>query len=901
MSVAVRPDPNFGGASVADATLAPSAASAVDAWEQEITFISDVASNATVAATSFGSWIVARAAGVPATYHSTFALATKWGSPTLSTPGTPGGNVTYWFDTASNWTDVEQTALASGLALWSAEANITFSLAASAALANFTFIRGTDGSAHQKFPNVEVSVIGSSVEGLPGPGAYISIDTRVPGFGPIGSPSLARGLPYSTLVHEIGHMIGLGHAGPYNNAVTLATQQFSPYDTQLWSIMSYIDPTDPSAKYYGSYPVTGTDWDFYSPTTPMILDILAAQRIYGRPTSGPLVDGNHIFGFNSNLDPSIKDYFDFTVNKNPVVTIWDGGMNNTLDLSGWSTPATIDLTPGAFTSANGQVNNIAIAPDTVIETAKGGDGSDHIYGNSYANFLVGNEGSDWLEGRRANDTDTGGPGSDYFVLASPADLMDIFTDFTRSEGDRIALLRDGFGLNGTGSLDNVGVNLVYGVTTQTTSPTILERLGEVVWFPDGTRDDSTAIPLAHVDGIGEIAPVGNPDTTGSSVVAIGDFNADGITDILWKNDSTGATSEWLMGNGTMASNPATLGAAGWDVIATGDFNGDSTTDIMWKTATGGITSEWLMSPDGGILSNPTSIPATPGWDVIATGDFNGDGIADLMWKTATGGITSEWLMSPDGGILSNPTSIPATPGWDVIATGDFNGDGIADLMWKTATGGITSEWLMSPDGGIGSNPSTPATAGWDVIATGDFNGDGIADLMWKTATGGITSEWLMSPDGGIGSNPSTPATAGWDVIATGDFNGDGTTDIMWKTATGGITSEWLMSPDGGILSNPTSIPATPGWDVSATGDFNGDGNTDLLWRNATTGATTEWIMGDDGVDSLPTTPDAKGLDSVANGDFSGFRGTDLVWTDPTTGATTTWAFTHLLPGDFQIV
>jgi hypothetical protein len=33
----------------------------------------------------------------------------------------------------------------------------------------------------------------------------------------------------------------------------------------------------------------------------MMLDILAAQRLYGVPTSGPLVDGNDTFGFNANL------------------------------------------------------------------------------------------------------------------------------------------------------------------------------------------------------------------------------------------------------------------------------------------------------------------------------------------------------------------------------------------------------------------------------------------------------------------------------------------------------------------------------------------------------------------------------------------------------------------------
>src|SRR5262249_18609415 len=243
-----------------------------------------------------------------------------------------------------------------------------------------------------------------------------------------------------------GHLLNLGHTGPYNaspdrpTSLIAATQQFGVYDMMLWSIMSYIAPDETNAKFFSSYPVTGTNWGEvfdprpadeggqrnYSalPTTPMMLDIEAAQRIYGRPTSGPLSDGDDIFGFNSNLDVSIKDFFDFTVNKNPVITIWDGGVDNTLDLSGWNADATINLTPGTFTSANAQVNNIAIARDTVVETAIGGGGNDKIYGSSFANVLIGNAGSDWLDGGRANDTDTGGPGSDYFVLAEPQDGFD---------------------------------------------------------------------------------------------------------------------------------------------------------------------------------------------------------------------------------------------------------------------------------------------------------------------------------------------------------------------------------------------------------------------------------------------------------------------------------------------
>jgi Ca2+-binding RTX toxin-like protein len=264
----------------------------------------------------------------------------------------------------------------------------------------------------------------------------------------------------------------------------------------------------------------------------MMLDILAAQRIYGRPTHGPLVDGNDTFGFHVHLGDgevaeSIERYFDFTVNKHPVITIWDGGRNNTLDLSGWDQDATINLNPGTFSSANGQKNNIGIAPDTVIETAKGGEGSDTIIGNAYANFLFGNggddhlfgnDGDDNLNGGPGNDALTGGLGADRFVLAAISDGVDSFLDFSRIQHDQIALDHTGFDLGGTGTLAAVGVSLVNGATAQTSEPTILYNAGDVSWDPDGTGA-SAATLLAHVLTAEAPTVVANPDAPGPMMVS----------------------------------------------------------------------------------------------------------------------------------------------------------------------------------------------------------------------------------------------------------------------------------------------------------------------------------------------------------------------------------------------
>ena len=156
--------------------------------------------------------------------------------------------------------------------------------------------------------------------------------------------------------------------------------------------------------------MTGTNWGisadgYYNvPTTPGILDIAAAQQLYGVATSGPLTGGGKVFGFNSNLAASIKAYFDFTVNTNPVVTLWASGVNNTLDLSGWSNPAIINLNPGTFSSAHGLTNNIGIAEGAVIDKAIGGGGNDNITGSSLNNTLTGKGGSDTINGNGGSDT-----------------------------------------------------------------------------------------------------------------------------------------------------------------------------------------------------------------------------------------------------------------------------------------------------------------------------------------------------------------------------------------------------------------------------------------------------------------------------------------------------------------
>ena len=417
---------------------------------EEVAFISGIDSNGIIVAESFDSWD-----GDKTATYSDPSFAMKWGTPSA---GTGSGTITYFFQPGSHWTASEKAVFKACLTLWSDLADVTFAQVTSASAADIQFRRGSDGGA---FTDPHYSGIsGSGTIGTTHlyqmTGATISIDTSVPGFGPIdGKFATAGGYVWDTILHEEGHALGLGHAGPYNGDDNPMTQQFSVYDTRLWSLMSYIDPSE-AAKFSSQYPVKGTHWgtsaDGYlnDPTTPMALDILALQSLYGAPATTAF-SGGQTFGFHCNISDATAQFYDFTINTNPIVTIWDAGTHNTLDLSGFATKSRVNLNPGHFTSCDGHTNNICIAFSTRIDRAIGGSGNDVISGNSDANVLHGNAGNDYLLGGALNDSlagssgndrvrgDTGadalsgGPGIDTFVYVHASDstgsVFDRITDF----------------------------------------------------------------------------------------------------------------------------------------------------------------------------------------------------------------------------------------------------------------------------------------------------------------------------------------------------------------------------------------------------------------------------------------------------------------------------------------
>src|SRR4029077_5443289 len=73
-----------------------------------------------------------------------------------------------------------------------------------------------------------------------------------------------------------------------------------------------------------------------------------------------------------------------------------------------------------------------------------------------------------------------------------------------------------------------------------------------------------------------------------------DYNDDGISDVLWRNNSTESLATWLMngsaitsGNNVTSDGSTVTPDSTWSVAGTGDFNGDGTADVLWRQSTTG--------------------------------------------------------------------------------------------------------------------------------------------------------------------------------------------------------------------------------------------------------------------------------------------------------------------------
>jgi peptidyl-Asp metalloendopeptidase len=238
------------------------------------------------------------------------------------------------------------------------------------------------------------------------------------------------------------------------------------------------------------------------------------------------------------------------------------------------------------------------------------------------------------------------------------------------------------------------------------------------------------------------------------IVGVGQFKGvNGPEAIVWQDSVTGeaAISEW---NATTQTIDTTNGGsnyvqysgsrfqpgAGWKIEGVGDYNGDGISDLLWRNGSSIVV--WGMGgATGTMLVTPYAVaqPLAPSFKAVGSANFNGDGTADMLYRDATADRTIMLTFKIVGGsLVAMPQEFAVHPGstWQIQGLADFNGDSNTDIVWRnTANTGAnplqTAIWALD---GVGakllpgvSGVITTATNGilqpasdWNIVGTGNF-------------------------------------------------------------------------------------------------------------------------------------------------------------------------------------
>ncbi|MDJ0713427.1 MAG: M10 family metallopeptidase C-terminal domain-containing protein [Prochloraceae cyanobacterium] len=357
------------------------------------------------------------------------------------------GNIT---TNAYNWEDYEIAAMEQALTTWS---NI----------ANIQFVRATDND-----PNATLGFYSVDNSQLPALGAFGPPGTGGMGIGyfnwqgsgwnPNGGLQQG-GYGFITLIHELGHGLGLAHPHDDGGGSSIYPGVTSPFGSTgdfglnqgVWTTMSYNDGllSDNLAS-GGNYGYQGT---------PMAFDIAAIQHLYG--ANNNYRNGNDTYTLTSS---NVSGTF--------YSAIWDTGGTDTITAAGINANANIDLREAPLTGQNagGYISSVVgvyggytIAKNVTIENAIGGSGNDRLTGNSINNILSGGIGNDTISGGVGDDTLNGNDGDDI------ATYLGTQANYTITENNN-----GSFSVTETTNLNSDGSDILTGI--------------EFVQFSDATVD-----------------------------------------------------------------------------------------------------------------------------------------------------------------------------------------------------------------------------------------------------------------------------------------------------------------------------------------------------------------------------------------------------------------------------
>ncbi len=385
--------------------------------------------------------------------------------------------------------------------------------------------------------------------------------------------------------------------------------------------------------------------------------------------------------------------------------------------------------------------------------------------------------------------------------------------------------------DGTGTLTETQSIAAGGGQPTTVAPGDFNNDGitDLVYGIDGGEFEFLSVLAGLGEGLFATPVMTQISRFGLLEVIVGDYNNDGLDDIAgpaFIDDSL----LWAPGNGDLTFGPFVLGGSGGNTFSVAQFdaNQDGIEDVVSINIGSDDFTVHSGTGNDTFFNTPRVTVIGAGVSQIAAGDVTGDDLVDVLTADAGSGVISILSDLSDGVYqrrdflflgLANPTS---------VQLGDLNGDAALDVVVGDSALDTVSVFLADGAGGFAPPVATGVCGELFRVALGDVDGDDRLDAVAACFDNGEVSVLRGDGNGGLILDSTLAAAGKPQELRLADLNSDGALDIVLADSTNNDSAVRALFGNGDGTFGAVTVLA-PGEVVAsvAIGDVNNDGTLDL--------------------------------------------------------------------------